>query len=220
MAEGPPSPPTQIRTETNGPIVTGIGIGFLVVNVVFTALRFYTRATILKAIGKDDWAILIATILSIVYSIALFYEVKYGMGRHAENVTMAETIEQLKFLMLGIASYNAGMNVAKLGFLFQYRRIFQDKFVRTVCFWFIVYVCFWAVLQLTLLFLACFPLSIVVPTMAGKCLDTLPVWYSSSVMSMVTDIFIFCIPLPSVWKLQLPTRQRVLVMGIFCLGFL
>ncbi|KAL8375188.1 hypothetical protein RB599_001771 [Gaeumannomyces hyphopodioides] len=175
----------HIRTETNGPVVAGFAIGFIVVNVAFTSLRFFTRTTILKAVGKDDWAILAAT-----------------------------------FLVLGILSYNTGMNVTKLGFLFQYRRIFHSKTLQTVCFWFIIYVCAWSAVQSTLLLLSCFPFPIIVPSMADKCLTTLPIWYFSSAMSTITDVLIFCIPLHSVWQLQLPVKQRLMVLGIFGLGFL
>lgn len=123
--------------------------------------------------------------------------------------------------MISILHYNLGMNVVKLGFLFQYRRIFQANIVlQRICFCFIIYVCVWACAQATLLGVACLPISFIVPSMAKTCLDTLPVWYFSSGMSMVTDIIIFCIPIPSVLKLQLPLRQRFAVLGVFCLGFL
>ncbi|KAL8329780.1 hypothetical protein RB597_005184 [Gaeumannomyces tritici] len=211
--------PRVVSTETTGPVVAGVAVGFLVVNVTFTSLRLFTRATILKAVGKDDWAILAATVLAIVYSVAMLFEVKYGMGRHAENITPDETLEQLKFLLLGILSYNAGMNVTKLGFLFQYRRIFHSTALRTVCFWFILYVCVWSAIQSTFLLLSCLPFAVIVPTMADKCLATLPIWYFSSAMSTATDMLIFCIPLHSVWHLQLPLKQRLMVLGIFGLGF-
>jgi rhodopsin domain-containing protein len=122
--------------------------------------------------------------------------------------------------MVAILSYNMGMNVVKLGFLFQYRRIFQDATMQRICYWLIIFVCFWAALQASLLGVACLPISILVPSMAGKCLDTLPVWYFSSGMSMATDIIIFAVPIPSVLKLQLRMKQRIIVLGIFCLGFL
>ncbi|KAL8420481.1 hypothetical protein RB594_003318 [Gaeumannomyces avenae] len=181
---GQATAPRVIRTETTGPVVAGIAVAFIVVNVTFTSLRLFTRATILKAVGKDDWAILAAT-----------------------------------FLLVGILSYNAGMNVTKLGFLFQYRRIFHSTALRTVCFWFILYVCFWSAIQSTFLLLSCLPFAIIVPTMAEKCLATLPIWYISSAMSTATDMLIFCIPLHSVWHLQLPLKQKLMVLGIFGLGF-
>lgn len=48
--------------ETNGPMVSSIGAAFGAGALIFVALRFYTRGVILKAIGKDDWAILVATV--------------------------------------------------------------------------------------------------------------------------------------------------------------
>jgi hypothetical protein len=54
--------PTHIRTETNGPLVTGISVGFVSVAALFVAGRLYTRGAILRCIGKDDWSILVATV--------------------------------------------------------------------------------------------------------------------------------------------------------------
>jgi hypothetical protein len=51
-----------IRTETNGPLVTGISVGFASVAALFVAGRLYTRGAILRCIGKDDWSILVATV--------------------------------------------------------------------------------------------------------------------------------------------------------------
>ena len=58
MADLPPT----IRTETNGPLVTGVAVGFVSATVLFVAGRFYTRGVILGSIGKDDWSMLIATV--------------------------------------------------------------------------------------------------------------------------------------------------------------
>ncbi|KAM0235906.1 hypothetical protein ACHAP5_009552 [Fusarium lateritium] len=146
-------------------------------------------------------------------------EAKYGMGRHKENVSAEDSIEQLKYLYVAILLYNVGMNVVKVSFLFQYRRIFQSSRVQNICFWVIIGVILWACVQATLLGTSCLPVSILVPSTAGWCLDTLPVWYISSAMSIATDVVIFCIPLPSVWKLQLRMKQKIMVILIFCLGF-
>lgn len=140
--------------------------------------------------------------------------------RETQCIAAELTCRCPQFLLVSILNYNMGMNVVKLGFLFQYRRIFQNKAMQRICYWLIIYVCLWACAQATLLALSCLPIGIIVPSMAGVCLNTLPIWYFSSGMSMATDILIFCIPIPSVLKLQLPLRQRIVVLGIFCLGFL
>ncbi len=112
------------------------------------------------------------------------------------------------------------MNVIKISFLLQYYRIFQSTTYRRLCIGMMTYVAVWAVVQGTLLGLACVPISYIVPSTADWCLSTLPIWYFSSAMNMATDTAIFMIPLPSVVRLQLPRRQKIVVFGVFCLGFL
>ncbi|KAK2057411.1 hypothetical protein LY76DRAFT_107918 [Colletotrichum caudatum] len=217
MAAKPNAP--AIRTETNGPYVTGIAAGFAIAAAAVFSLRLYTRLVLLKTAGKDDWTICIAMACSVVVTVATCLEVKYGMGKHVENVSAAETHEQLKYLIITILHYNMGMNVAKVSFLLQYRRIFVSRAVRRVCLWAMAYVAGWACVQATLLGLSCLPISFIVPGAAAFCLDTLPIWYFSSAMSLATDLAIFCIPLRSVLRLQLPRKQKAMLFGIFCLGF-
>ncbi|KZL74434.1 integral membrane protein [Colletotrichum incanum] len=208
-----------IQTESNGPLVSGIAIGFVVASAALLSLRLYTRVVLLKTAGKDDWTIFLAMACSVIVTIATCLEVEYGMGRHSENVSAAETMEQLKYLLVVILNYNMGLNVAKVSFLLQYRRIFVSKAVQRVCFWAMIYVVIWACVQATLLGISCLPIAFIVPSTAGFCLDTLSIWYFSSAMSLATDFMIFCIPLPSVLKLQLPNKQKVMLFCIFCLGF-
>lgn len=60
--------PTITRsTETHGPLVTGIAIGFVCATAVFIAGRFYTRLVLLRSIGKDDWCMLVATVRSLIF---------------------------------------------------------------------------------------------------------------------------------------------------------
>lgn len=52
------------------------------------------------------------------------------------------------------------------------------------------------------------------------CLPSLPVWYLNAAGNIVTDVIIFALPVPIVWKLQMPRSQRLSLIGVFCLGFL
>ncbi|KAH9240656.1 hypothetical protein K456DRAFT_1824526 [Colletotrichum gloeosporioides 23] len=134
-------------------------------------------------------------------------------GKDDLSIVIAE------FLLVAVLHYNMGMNVVKVSFLFQYRRVFPSKGVQRICLWAMVFVVLWACAQATLLGTSCLPISIIVPSTASFCLNTLPIWYFSSAMSMATDIMIFCIPLPSVLKLRLPTKQKAMLFGVFSLGF-
>jgi len=50
----------QRLTETTGPMVRGIAIGFAVASATVLTLRFYTRLVLLKNAGRDDWSMLVA----------------------------------------------------------------------------------------------------------------------------------------------------------------
>ena len=56
--------------------------------------------------------------------------------------------------------------------------------------------------------------------LVAKCNNTFMVAYSHSISDFITDILILLIPIPFVWKLQLPTGRKIAVCGIFLLGIL
>jgi hypothetical protein len=116
--------------------------------------------------------------------------------------------------------YNLSQIVTKISFLLQYRRIFAENRTRAVCFWLMLFLIAWGVTQSILLGFVCVPVSIIYPKMADKCIQSLIVWYLTSIMNIVTDFIVFLVPMPAIRSLQLRRKQKILVTGIFCLGFL
>jgi hypothetical protein len=108
----------------------------------------------------------------------------------------------------------------KVSLLCQYRRLFPGAKTHLVCFWMLVILSVWGVTQEFLAGMACIPLSLIAPHMANHCITTLPIWYLTSCMNIVTDFIVFSIPLPSVIKLQLRKKQKILIACLFSLGFL
>lgn len=51
------------------------------------------------------------------------------------------------------------------------------------------------------------------------CVPSLPMWYVNAAGNIATDVIIFALPIPVVWKLQMPRTQRLSLVGVFCLGF-
>ncbi|CAK7213668.1 hypothetical protein SBRCBS47491_001883 [Sporothrix bragantina] len=205
--------------ESRATLVIVVAVVFAVLSLGMLLLRLYLRCRILKATGLDDWTMLVAQILALAVSAMTVVETRYGLGRHLKDVSPENEVNQLTYLYINVILYNLTMNVIKISFLLQYDRIFQADGIRTVCFGMMIFVVVWAIVQGLLLGLACVPLSLLLPTTARWCLPTLPVWYASAAVHMVTDAIIFLVPLPSVVRLQLPLRQKLAVLSIFCLGF-
>ncbi|KAH6847008.1 hypothetical protein B0I37DRAFT_135761 [Chaetomium sp. MPI-CAGE-AT-0009] len=130
-------------------------------------------------------------------------------------------INHLQALYASILIYNVANNVVKMSFTPQYRRIFgsSSPTANRVCRWFFCFLLIWAATQAVLMGIACLPIASIVPSMAGKCLDPKPVWYTGQSLNVATDFVLFSVPLPYVYRLTLPTKEKVLVLGIFSLGF-
>ena len=58
------------------------------------------------------------------------------------------------------------------------------------------------------------------PLMEGHCLDQNTAWKFHAVFNVVSDFLILLLPLPSVWKLQLPCKKKILITSIFATGIL
>jgi len=84
----------------------------------------------------------------------------------------------------------------------------------------IIFSVVWNILQSILCALTCMPVPLFVPSRQGLCLDSLTVWLVAAVFNISTDFIVFALPLPAVYLLHLPTRQKILLSGVFCLGFL
>ncbi|KAI9790932.1 MAG: hypothetical protein M1816_004693 [Peltula sp. TS41687] len=56
--------------------------------------------------------------------------------------------------------------------------------------------------------------------MPGKCINVLAAGVAGSVINIFTDFVILLLPMPMVWRLRLPMRQKIAVIGIFATGAL
>lgn len=91
-------------------------------------------------------------------------------------------------------------------FLLHYYRIMAVSNMRLVYLGVIIIVALWGASQAMMVSLQCIPLQ--------------AVWYTNGVINIVSDFNIMILPLPIVWKLNLPPSQKFLLSGIFGLGFL
>ncbi|EKV21207.1 hypothetical protein PDIP_08740 [Penicillium digitatum Pd1] len=53
-----------------------------------------------------------------------------------------------------------------------------------------------------------------------KCLPATPVWFTNAAIQTSTDLVILILPLPLLWKLQLPKREKWGILIVFSLGII
>lgn len=56
--------------------------------------------------------------------------------------------------------------------------------------------------------------------LSSRCRDSMVITYVQGVFNIVSDFYVLVLPLPVVWKLQLPLRKKIAVSAIFMAGLL
>lgn len=51
-------------------------------------------------------------------------------------------------------------------------------------------------------------------------LQTTPLYYASGANNLITDLILLFLPMPIIWKLKLPIRQRLGLVFVFAMGAL
>lgn len=117
--------------------------------------------------------------------------------------------------------YCCSLMFIKLSFLFQYYRVLAVQHMRKVYLVAIFIVGGWALSQVLIGIFMCTPIEgFWDNTVKAKCIPNFPQFYINAAGNIVTDLAVFIMPLPALWKLVLPKAQKYFLVGIFSLGFL
>ncbi|KAL2271334.1 hypothetical protein VTJ83DRAFT_705 [Remersonia thermophila] len=221
MAETTPPPLDPALYESMAGVVIAVVTVCLTVAVTTVCLRTYTRAAVLRQFGADDWAAILSIIFAIGSGTMVALNTKYGHGRHLAVVDPTLLWKYFRTFYISIVLYNASLTATKLTFLLQYHRILGNTAgMRKVIVIAFVLVGLWSISQLLVVIFTCTPIhKFWLPETPGTCIPNLPFWYINAAGNIVTDVIVFCIPLPSVTRLKLRRGAKLALIGVFCLGF-
>ncbi len=116
--------------------------------------------------------------------------------------------------------YSLSLAFAKVSIMFLYMRIMVhgvQRIVNYVLLGIIVACNVWVFIGQ---FIQCIPLrALWDPTVPGTCLG-LAVQIGNSILHIITDFFIFLLPIPTLIKLKVNKKQKIGLFFVFCIGFL
>lgn len=192
----------------------------IAVAILSTGMRLWAKRYGRNGITLDDYLILLATSCLLVQcSLGLAWGPPNGMGRHVNVVTPHQQMIVRKGDYIFSHFYDIALVSVKLGILAFYYRVFVHSLFRRVVLALAALVLAWGIGITVTLFLACRPLSaywdVNVP---GECLKMITFTYFTNIFNLITDVFIFLLPVPIIWHLQLQTKKKLMLSLIFCLG--
>ncbi|OAA59570.1 hypothetical protein SPI_05768 [Niveomyces insectorum RCEF 264] len=201
----------------------GVIIGVISFILPFTAavvlLRFYTRHYLSRAVGADDWMMLVSLILAIVDGTTMLLMTTRGLGHHMWTVSADAVKTYNMYFYLSIVFYYSCLGTVKTAILLQYLRVFAVK-MRKITLVALVLIGLWSTALVLVSVFACRPIrGFWDHTVPATCVPDLPQWYVNAAGNIATDVIIFTLPIPVLWRLNLPRTQRLSLIAIFGLGF-
>ncbi|XPS67844.1 hypothetical protein M3J09_000138 [Ascochyta lentis] len=202
---------TEIRWVYSVPIASGI---------ISTGLRLYSKHLGRNGIHLDDYLITIATVCLIGQCASgLGYGPPHGMGRHVIYVSEYDKIMVRKGDYVFSHFYDLALVTVKLGILAFYWRVFVHSIFRKIVLATAAFVIAWGIGITITLFLVCRPLNTYWdPDVKGTCLTIVTFTYFTNISNLISDIWIFLMPVPMIWHLQLQTKKKLLLSLIFFVG--
>jgi hypothetical protein len=115
--------------------------------------------------------------------------------------------------------YDCALVFVKLGILAFYHRVFVVPLFRKIVKATAAFVIAWGIGITVALALACRPIEAYWDaSVEGSCLNLVHFTYFTNITNMITDIWIFLMPVPVIWHLQLQTKKKLLLCFIFSIG--
>lgn len=192
----------------------------LVIVGVLMGLRIYVRTSVTNNFGKDDWLCILGWILAIGYSVTALIMCHFGGGINQWEVPKSQIKSFGKSVYVTMVLYGPCAFFIKTSILIFLTRVFAP-FRRAVIgiYIFIGFMLAYYLPVVIIKSIICRPVRLFwdhdVP---GKCFNQRALILADSVISVLSDLIIFALPLPLASDLHMPLKKKLRVAAIFSAG--
>ncbi|KAH8704331.1 hypothetical protein GQ44DRAFT_732480 [Phaeosphaeriaceae sp. PMI808] len=184
-------------------------------------LRIYTRVILVRYMGSDDYAIILAWVLSIGRLTVSLLTIKDGVGVHIWNVPL--TMFSPHLLQMAVtqrAFHGLSFMFVKVSILLLYLRLSPYYRFRIAVWVLMVIVVGYSIVGSFAFLFNCQPIakSWDVRIMDGKCINLFKIYVAHGILNIITDIAMLLLPIVLVRKLKLPMKEKVALSGLFMTG--
>lgn len=144
----------------------------------------------------------------------------YGLGHHWWDLSPdTDASKAMLLFFIGEANYFVAVALIKLSILFIYLRLSSNNFFRVF-----IYIMMGVIVSTGIAFfvaclLQCTPMNKVwQPMVEGYCYNPTHLFFANAGIDLVQDLIIYLMPVHMLWKLKLPTKQRLGLIFIFIVG--
>ncbi|KAH0026638.1 hypothetical protein KCU78_g4305, partial [Aureobasidium melanogenum] len=172
--------------------------------------------------GTDQTDISIFALAAWFVCFAVFtLDVRYGMGKHIWDVTLADYSPH--FLLMWTMSavvYITAMLAIKFSILMMYRRLFPIQNFRWRWWAVTLFTFGYSIGGILATVFSCTPIHAAwdITVSDRRCINTGAFYIANGVLNSISDLMILFLALPIVWGLALKTRDKITLCALFGLG--
>ncbi len=150
----------------------------------------------------------------------LYQEGVLGLGEHIILIPASNLVPLTMAGWICVLWYALSLAFTQISVLLLYMRVLATNWMRRVCYLAMATVLAYNIWVVISIFTACIPLQAFWDfEVQGRCYP-LWVWTTNTALHIATDLMIFLLPFPVLRHLRMAPRQKMLVTGIFAMGFL
>ena len=147
-------------------------------------------------------------------------ETRYGLGRHVKDLPKDLDMSiPIRIFFAIQQTYIWGWGFVKMAMCLFLLRLFAS--LRKPVYCFMAFMAAFTISVGVAGFFTCIPLSHWWdPSVPGRCIDVPLYAKSLGIVNILSDVFLYVLPMRTVWKLNMPRRKRISVVALFAVGFL
>ncbi|CAG8950852.1 hypothetical protein HYFRA_00003069 [Hymenoscyphus fraxineus] len=194
-------------------------IVFAILSLFAVSLRLISKFYFLKSARREEVVGILAVFCTFGMIYVVWGEATHGLGEHIADLPKDKLKRFLKYFWVSILLYCFGITLAKISICIGYLRVFTTGHARNAS---------RAGMALTVLFgvqliltniISCIPVSSFWDVdIQGKCIPKAPLFMFQAAFNIFLDMFLLAIPLPVLWGLYMPLKQKMLLSVVFMLG--
>ncbi|KAI1339070.1 hypothetical protein F5Y15DRAFT_93254 [Xylariaceae sp. FL0016] len=210
--------------DDRGPQLRAVNLTFLAVSIITTVLRSYTRGSLLKAFGRDDWTMLVANVSFAAFVGCSLVDIDSGLGRHQKTLTSDQVALTRKFWWLCYIWYDLAIVLARFSIGFYLLRITPRRYERYALFALMLWNAVVGIVFFGVTVFQCTPVShFWDKSNKGHCIEpgmVATLFYLYSAMAVIIDASFAIVPVWMMKGLQVNRRTKMLAVPILGLGSL
>ncbi|KAF2705433.1 hypothetical protein K504DRAFT_460186 [Pleomassaria siparia CBS 279.74] len=184
------------------------------------ATRFRARMVQKLKLGLDDWLILSALVFAFSYCcIVLYGSFRASIGQDLSTINPVDYTNYQKHLYFGVIIAHLSYGFVKLSVLQFYKRIFTTLAFRLWANAMFAFVCLFMLSATITQIFSAWPISNWWTLGKNYTINYGAFITSFAAIDLLLDVIILSMPLPVIRNLHVTTRKKILIMGIFWMGF-